>query len=51
MVKHKIHLVGLFFGYIFASIIGYFVALMIMKNRRVLTKWKGYMDYLSLLCV
>jgi ABC-2 type transport system permease protein len=31
------------FGYIVASIIGYFVALMILqKSWRVLTKWKGY---------
>lgn len=35
------------FGYISASIIGYFIALMILeKTWRVLTKWKGYSLFL-----
>ncbi|OIJ18138.1 hypothetical protein BKP45_11115 [Anaerobacillus alkalidiazotrophicus] len=42
----------LLFGYVFASIIGYFVALMIVeKTWRVLTKWKGYGIYALSICV
>ncbi|QOY38399.1 multidrug ABC transporter permease [Anaerobacillus isosaccharinicus] len=38
------------FGYIIASIIGYFVALMILeKSWRVLTKWKGYSIFVTIM--
>lgn len=42
----------LIFGYVFASIIGYFVALMILKKTwRVLTKWKGFGIFVISMCL
>ncbi|RXJ02007.1 multidrug ABC transporter permease [Anaerobacillus alkaliphilus] len=40
------------FGYVAASIIGYFIALMILeKSWRVLTKWKGYGIFVAVMVV